>query len=138
MLKKFFGDDFDGGFMGHRLHTILAKLGEGAVVVRIRPSTSRAIKPTLLIDLEQRLPTSDHTHFPRGVCEGRHDGWNATSYGGGGVNLQRMRVFERNFPGRFWGLCDLVGLFVHVRFLIAIALMLNPARIVINRKSILV
>lgn len=66
-LEKFFGDDGGGGFVGDGFDAVFTKLGDGPRTIGIGPATARAIKPLLLIDLQERLATSPQAQFVRGV-----------------------------------------------------------------------
>lgn len=84
--------------MGHCLDAVFAKLGDGPLPVRIRPATARAIKPFLLIDLEERLASAEQAHLVRGVFERSQDGGNAAGPGGGRVDFKRVGIVVRDFP----------------------------------------
>ncbi len=50
--EKFAGHPFAGRLGGHGFHAVLAELGHGGLF-RVRPRTTRAIKPARLVDVEQ-------------------------------------------------------------------------------------
>jgi hypothetical protein len=76
-LKKFVGDDAGGGFMGDGFGSVFTKLGDGPMAVRIGPSAAGAIKPLLLIDVEECPGPPLQAHFMPGVLERAEDGGDA-------------------------------------------------------------
>lgn len=86
--------------MGDGFDAVFTKLSEGPVAVRIGPATTGAIKPLLLIDLEECLATSPHAHFVGGVFEGGENSGDAPGPRGGRVKFQVVGIFEGDFPRR--------------------------------------
>ncbi len=84
--------------MGDGFDAVFTKLRDGPVAIRIGPAATGAIKPLLLIDLEERLAASPQAHFMRGVFEGGEDGGDAPGPRSGRVNVQVAGIVERDFP----------------------------------------
>src|SRR6266481_1554890 len=58
-----------GGFVGHRLCAVLAKLKRMSIAIRISPRTARTIEPGLLVD-SQPCPRHPHrTHLAQPISE---------------------------------------------------------------------
>jgi|GEM_PF-5488356 len=64
---------FAGGFGCERLGTIFTKLGEGTIMVRIRPGAARAIESARLVHFEQPPRAAERTGLAKDVVQrGRH------------------------------------------------------------------
>src|SRR5262245_49505892 len=92
-------EPFRRRFRCDSLRTVLAKLGNLSIIIRIRPRAARTIETVLLIDLEQRLKTSLHTHLSDADTGRVKDGTQARR-GVGGRRAAGPAIFRRRLRAR--------------------------------------
>jgi hypothetical protein len=86
-----------GGLLRHGLRAVLAVFAQLAAMVRVGPSTARAIEAILLVQLVQDLQSVQHAGFLTDVCQRSQNGRNArravlaVAQGQAGMRVRRKK-----------------------------------------------